>query len=190
MVYQDGKWYVHDTKGRFAFESEVVTPSGITAAKAHGYLCDWEVDGSYIQRGKKYLDKKHNELFDIPFGPELTDVDVPWQPISIESHEQHPAYVDLNEALYGFDQAVAYLRTEITSDRQKPARLEIYTDDGVKAWLNGKLVHENNISRGIPEEPDKVTVTLKEGTNHLMLKVTNYTSSWGAIVRVQPLAEP
>lgn len=179
IVYQDGKWYVHDTKSKMAIESVVVTPSDITAAKADGYLCDWEVAGPYIQK-----DKNHQELFDIPFGPELTGVDVPWRPISIEPFEQHPAYVDLDEALYGFDQAVAYLRTEITSDRQKPARLEIYTDDGVKAWFNGKLVHENNISRGIPEEPDKVNVALNKGTNNLMLKVTDDIWSWGAIVRL------
>lgn len=83
-----------------------------------------------------------------------------------------------------FDQAVAYLRTEIISDREKTAQLEIYTDDGVKAWLNGKLVHSNNISRGIQEEPDTVDVTLKKGMNHLMLKVTDDVLAWGAIVRL------
>jgi hypothetical protein len=89
--------------------------------------------------------------------------------------------------MYHFDQAVAYLRTEIVSDAQKPARLEIYSDDGVKAWLNGKLIHENNVSRGIQDEPDVVNVTLKEGTNQLMLKVTDDVWSWGAIVRLQPI---
>ena len=92
--------------------------------------------------------------------------------------------------MYNFDQAVAYLRTEILSDKQKPARLEIYTDDGVKAWLNGKLIHENNVSRGIQAEPDVVNVTLKEGTNQLMLKVTDDIWSWGAIVRLKPTDEP
>ena len=150
-------------------------------AKAKGYLADWEVAGPYLQR-----DKKAAELFDIPFGPEVPDADVPWQPISIKAHEQHPAYLDLDEALMNFDQAVAYLRTEIVSDAEKPARLEIYSDDGVKAWFNGKLVHSINISRGIQEEPDTVAVTLKEGTNHLMLKVTDDIWAWGAIVRLQP----
>jgi len=84
-----------------------------------------------------------------------------------------------------FDQAVTYLRTEIMSDRQKPAHLEIYTDDGVKAWLNGNLIHENNNSRGIPEEPDTIAVTLKKGTNLLMLKVTEDIWGSGAIVRLQ-----
>ena len=181
-VYQDGKWYDHNTKQRPSDESEDVTANKIAAAKRKGYLCDWEVAGPYIEKGKK-----GTELFDIPFGPELPDADVRWQPISIESHEQHPAYLDLDEVLFNFDQAVAYLRTEIVSGKQKPVRLEIYTDDGVKAWLNGKQVHANNISRGIQEQPDTVDVTLNEGTNHLMLKVTDDVWAWGAIVR---LVEP
>ena len=182
IVYEDGKWYVHDTKQHFGTENKFEKPTvqEIATAEAKGYLADWEVAGPYLQR-----DKKASELFDIPFGPELPDTDVPWHPISIKPHEQHPAYLDLDEALMNFDQTVGYLRTEIVSDRQKPAQLEIYTDDGVKAWLNGKLVHSNNISRGILEEPDTVAVTLKQGTNHLMLKVTDDIFSWGAIVRLQ-----
>jgi hypothetical protein len=178
-VYMDGKWYDHDTKQKQSKESEDLTPQEIATAKADGYLCDWEVVGPYIQK-----EKNSRELFDIPFGPELTGVDVPWRPIPIELSGEHPAYVDLDDTLYGFDQTVAYLRTDITSDSQKPARLEIYTDDGVKAWLNGKLVHQNNISRGIPVEPDVANVTLNKGTNQLMLKVTDDVASWGAIVRL------
>ena len=182
MVYKDGKWYAHDSKSKQSMDFKNATSQDIATAKRKDYLCDWEVAGPYLQK-----DKKSTELFDIPFGPELPEADVPWHPVSVKSHEQHPAYLDLDEALMNFDQAVAYLRTEIVSDRQKTASLEIYTDDGVKAWFNGKLVHENNISRGIPSEPDTVNVTLNEGTNHLMLKVTDDIWSWGAIVR---LAEP
>lgn len=182
IVYEDGKWYVHNTKQHFGAANKFEKPTlqEIATAEAKGYLADWEVAGPYLQRGKKA-----NELFDIPFGPEVF-ADVPWQPISIKPYEQHPAYLDLDEALMNFDQTVAYLRTEIVSDAEKSAQLEIYTDDGVKAWLNGKLVHSNNISRGIQEEPDTVTVTLRKGTNHLMLKVTDDVLSWGAIVRLRP----
>jgi hypothetical protein len=182
IVYKDSKWYVHNTKSPFGSENKFEKPTApeIAAAEAKGYLCDWELAGPYIKRGKK-----HNELFDIPFGPELPDTDVPWHPVSIEPYEQHPAYVDLDEALMNFDQTVAYLRTEIVSDVEKTAQLDIYTDDGVKVWLNGKVVHSDNNSHGIPEEPETVEVTLKKGTNHLMLKVTDDILDWGAIVRVQ-----
>lgn len=183
IVYKDGKWYVHDTKSHLGAVKKFEKPTAqeIAAAETKGYLANWEVAGPYLQIGKKAVD-----LFDIPFGPELSDTDVPWQPVSIEPYEQHPAYLDLDEALFGYDQTVAYLRTEIISDKERPARLEIYSDDGVKAWLNGKLVHSINISRGIQDEPDTVDITLKEGNNHLMLKVTDDIWGWGAIVRLRP----
>jgi hypothetical protein len=145
----------------------------------------WEVAGPYIQRGKKHIDKKYNELHDIPFGPELPDTDVPWHPVPIEVYQEHPAHVNLKKSLLNLDQAVVYLRTKITSNTEKTAQLEIYTDDGFKAWLNGKLILENNIGRGIPEVPDTVTVTLNEGTNKLMLKVTENIWDSGAVVRLR-----
>ncbi len=183
MVHEDGKWYSHHGNFKQQVAAEA-TSEDIAAAKAKGYLCDWEVVGPYIRRGKGIKDQNHKELFDIPFGPELADVDVPWQSVKVEPYEQHPASVNISSALLRIDQSVTYLRTEIVSDEQKQARLEIYTDDGVKAWLNGKLIHENNVSRGIPEQPDIVNVTLKQGVNHLQLKVTEYVVGSRAIVRV------
>jgi len=88
--------------------------------------------------------------------------------------------------LYNFDQAAAYLRTEIVSEQRKSVRLEINTDDGVKAWLNGKLIHTNNINRGVSVPPDILQITLEPGVNKLMLKVTDSILGWGAVVRVQP----
>ncbi|MFC1634488.1 hypothetical protein ACFL5Z_06560 [Planctomycetota bacterium] len=182
MVYEDGKWYVHKSKSKQTVDYELATPQDIATATRKDYLCDWEVAGPYLQK-----DTECRELFDIPFGPELPDVDVMWLPTTIVSHDPHPVAVNIDKSILHFNHSVAYLRTEIASNSQKPARLEIYTDDGVKAWLNGKLIHENNVSRGIPEQPDTVDVTLNEGVNHLMLKVTE--EIWGsrAIVR---LVEP
>lgn len=182
IVYKDGKWYVNNSKQHFGavYKFEKPTAQETAAAEAKGYLADWEAAGPYIQR-----DKESTELFDIPFGPELPNAGVPWHPVSIEPFEQYPAYINLDKSMLYFDQAVAYLRTEVVCDVEKSVRLEIYTDDGVKVWLNGKLVHSNNINRGIPEEPDTVKVTLKKGRNHLMLKVTDSVLSCGAIVRLR-----
>jgi hypothetical protein len=182
IVYEDGKWYVHNSKQHFGAVNKFEKPTlqEIVNAESKGYLANWEAAGPYIQKGKK-----STELFDIPFGPELPDTDVPWHPVSVEPYEQHQAHVNLNKSLLHFEQAVTYLRTEITSNAQKTAHLEIYTDDGVKAWLNGTVIHESNNSRGIQEEPDTVAVTLKKGTNKLMLKVTEDVWGSGAIVRLR-----
>lgn len=185
FVYRDGDWYAYGSRWPAHEMPAEERPGRVESARAQGYLTDWEVAGPYVQQ-----DRTAAELFDVPFGPELTGKDVRWQPIPTETHESHPAYVNLDKALYQLDQSVGYLRTTIESEEARPARLEIYSDDGVKAWLNGQLIHENNVSRGIVEPPDAVNVTLKRGANELMLKVTDDILGWGAVVRVQPQAEP
>jgi penicillin V acylase-like amidase (Ntn superfamily) len=140
------------------------------------YLTDWEVAGPYMQK-----DKNCTELFDIPLGQELPGTEVPWRLMPMG---QNQVYLDLSGALNGGEQRVAYLRTQIESTEETLTRLEIYSDDGVKAWLNGKLVHANNVMRGISPKPDMIEVTLKKGTNQLMLKVTQNIGPWGTIVRL------
>jgi hypothetical protein len=91
--------------------------------------------------------------------------------------------VDL-QSLIGGDDCAAYLQGQVWSEKEQKAVLEIGSDDGVKVWLNGKLVHANNASRGVKAGEDKVEVTLKKDLNEIRLKVTNGSGGWGACVRV------
>jgi len=65
-----------------------------------------------------------------------------------------------------------------------PAVLGIGSDDGVVVWLNGERVHQNNAARPVTVDEDKVTVTLREGTNRIVLKVLQGGGQWGYTVRV------
>lgn len=143
------------------------------------YLNEWEMAGPYSQE-----EKKCHELFNIAFDPERPDSKVQWRPLLINPFAENPVYLDLQKMMKDDAHLVGYLRTQIESEGRSSIHLDIFSDDGVKAWLNGKLVHANNVSRGIPSKPDSVEVTLKEGTNSLMLKVTQHGGPWGAIVRL------
>jgi hypothetical protein len=94
-----------------------------------------------------------------------------------------PFMVDLQQAIGG-DNRAAYLRCRITSPKAQPARLELGSDDGVKAWLNGVLVHGNNASRPLTAWQDQADVELEAGENALMLKVINGGGNWGACARI------
>jgi hypothetical protein len=103
---------------------------------------------------------------------------------------QHAWTVDL-EGLIGGDRRAAYLMTEIVSPAPQDAVLELGSDDGIKAWLNGQLVHANNVLRGHTPGEDRVPVTLREGQNSLMLKVIEEGGDWAASARlVGPDGEP
>jgi len=91
--------------------------------------------------------------------------------------------INLVEAVGNAQDAVAYLKARIRSPQTQKATLQLGTDDGVKVWLNGQLVHANNAARGITPDEDKVEVSLQEGMNELLLKVTNGAGDWGTLVR-------
>jgi len=92
--------------------------------------------------------------------------------------------IGINEFVGSFDNAVAYLRSSIWSDKQQQVTLELGSDDGVKAWLNGELVHANNVGRPLKPGEDKKQVTLKAQWNELLLKITNGGGGWQACVRL------
>jgi hypothetical protein len=53
------------------------------------------------------------------------------------------------------------------------------SDDGIKVWLNGSVVHANDTTRGLSCGSDKVTISLKKGWNPLMLKITQGSGGFG-----------
>ncbi len=80
--------------------------------------------------------------------------------------------------------AVAYAYAAVIADRPTDARLLIGSDDGVKAWVNGTLVHTNHVTRGVDGEADKVDIKLNSGANHLLFKVDQHYGGWGLRVQV------
>ena len=92
--------------------------------------------------------------------------------------------INISELIGSTENAAAYLRARIWSAKQQRGTLQLGSDDGVKVWLNGRLVHANNAVRGVTPGQDKIDVTLKRGTNELLLKVTNGGGDWGAIARL------
>jgi HEAT repeat protein len=137
------------------------------------YITAWQIAGPYMQAGKEY-----NELFDIAFPPEVANArGVKWQAMPLGPDAKRPWVMDLLKA-FGGEQRVAYARTWVHCDTQQPARLELGTDDGVKVWLNRKVVHANNTFRGLEPGADKVNVTLNAGWNPLVLKVTQLNQGW------------
>ncbi|MDQ1317396.1 MAG: hypothetical protein QG588_1048, partial [Candidatus Poribacteria bacterium] len=82
------------------------------------------------------------------------------------------------------DFAIAYAYAEIDVPDTTTALLGIGSDDGVKVWLNGKLIHENWISRGVTKDDDIIHVTFQKGRNQILLKVQNQQEGWGFACRI------
>jgi HEAT repeat protein len=143
------------------------------------YITTWQVAGPYRQAGKNFT-----SLFDIVFPPETAGAQgVNWRALPVSNDPNSSGVMDLLKA-FGGEQEVAYARTWIRSASEQPARLIINSDDGVKVWLNGKVVLANNIARALTSPPDNVEITLKPGSNDLLLKVTQNIAGWGFCVQL------
>ena len=79
---------------------------------------------------------------------------------------------------------VAYAWAQIDMPEETHGVLGIGSDDCVKVWLNGKLVHEHRGGRGVIADNDRAPVTFKKGKNQLVMKIMNYGGPWGFACRL------
>ncbi len=59
------------------------------------------------------------------------------------------------------------------------------SDDGIKAWLNGKLVFDQWTESGAAPRQKRVKVRLAKGWNELMLKVVDQQGGWVGACRIR-----
>jgi hypothetical protein len=138
------------------------------------FIRDWVVAGPYSQAGADGA----LAVFNIPFAPEKAGERVQWKPM--------PQTDQANLSALFPDRAncAAYLRSKIVVAEDCEGVLLLGSDDGVKAWLNGEVVHSNNVDRGQVPDQDAAPIQLKKGANLLMLKVTQGGGGWSACARI------
>ena len=67
---------------------------------------------------------------------------------------------------------------------QSGVTMRVGSDDSIKVWLNGEVVHNNPIDRGAQDYQDRFTVDLKEGDNLLLVKVSELAGGWSMFVGI------
>lgn len=92
--------------------------------------------------------------------------------------------VDLDALFVNPDNVMAYASSSIYSDKDQDAMFLLGSDDGVKVWVNGELVHSNYISRGLALGQDRFSVKLHKGNNTVLVKVIDVVRGWGFAVEV------
>jgi len=97
----------------------------------------------------------------------------------IETRAGKRGMVNLAEVCGRHEWCVAYGYAEIESIHARETTLAVGSDDGIAIWLNGKLVHTNEIRRSFNPASDSVPVRLNAGINKILVKVDNYVAGWG-----------
>ena len=97
--------------------------------------------------------------------------------------ESDDKIVDLDKHYNGADYAAAYACADIKMANSGKVLLGIGSDDGVKIWLNGELVHQNWVGRAANPDDDLVALNMKKGSNRLIIKVQDMQLGWGFCCR-------
>jgi hypothetical protein len=77
------------------------------------------------------------------------------------------------------DNAVAYVYRTIVCPRPMDLAVRMGSDDGMRCWLNGELLIDRAVPRGLNVSDHSLVLHLQEGTNHLLAKVANGAGGWG-----------
>ena len=209
MDYQDGKWYLRGLEaGRKKTESTESTVSkaagGVTISKGKADLSAATYDGlepgKFMRRwlflgpihvpwdGESFFpdEETSNKFFDTKllgldrFEPKVRIVEKDYEWATLYSEY---GVIELTQV---FDTwfVVAFAWAQINMAEETHGVLGIGSDDCVKVWLNGKLVHENVVTRGVMPDSDRVPVTFKKGKNQLVFKILNYGGPWGFSCRL------
>ena len=209
MVCQDGKWYLKNAEaGRKKTQGENgavhQVSGGVTISKGKPDLSaatyeglkpgqfmrkwlllgpvdvPWKGPGYFpdAQTSGKFFDAESLDPSRFEPNVRIADADYEWAALSSEY-----GVIDLTAA---FDKwfVVAYAWAEVNMPEETRGTLGIGSDDCIKVWLNGQLIHESRVGRGVVPDNDRVPVTFKKGRNQLVLKILNYGGPWGFSCRL------
>ena len=85
----------------------------------------------------------------------------------------------------GLNHHSAYALINIRSPRERRnVAMGVGSDDAVKVWLNGEVVHVNKVDRRTTGIQDLFRVNLNAGNNLLMVKVSDNLWNWGMFFEV------
>mgnify|MGYP006288177643 CR=1 FL=1 len=145
-------------------------------------LGPWHIAGPF------YLDGGKKKSFDHAFPPEK-GVDL-GKTMGKHRWQARPQFADsVVHTLKAGSNGSTYLYRTITADRNRTTRGYFGSDDGMKAWLNGKVIISHDVPRGPSPNQEKVRLAFKKGKNALLLKIHNNGGGHGFYFSLSPNAK-
>jgi hypothetical protein len=104
---------------------------------------------------------------------------VRWQPF----RAGESGYVRLDDLVRPNEQAIVYGSAYVYSPDAREAWLLLGSDDGVRVWINGRIVHTNPIYRAAEPDSDRILARLNKGWNKVLVKDLQGAGGWGFYLR-------
>jgi len=146
------------------------------------FIQDWMVIGPFDNADDKGLQTVYPPEREIDLAksyPGKGGKRVSWRKVSRKN-----GLILLGDVIQPTTDIVVYGACRIISPDDRKATLLVGSDDGVKVWLNGKLVHTHHAHRGLKPDEDRIPIRLRKGDNTLLIKIDQGQGPFGFAVRI------
>jgi hypothetical protein len=163
------------------------------------YVRNWMVLGPFPYEREEYAGEEYQAVIEddsflggaeaglTAAEPGTEAAGVTWRRHEPPVESGFPQTIDLAKTYDGLEYALAYAVAHVYSEKEaRGYSIYLGSDDYVKVWLNGQLIHTwAERSRGIVQDDDKIEgIALRKGWNKIVVKCVNLKSGWGFILRI------
>ncbi|MDZ7374684.1 MAG: beta-N-acetylhexosaminidase [candidate division KSB1 bacterium] len=128
--------------------------------------------------GEAQVRPRPGETVELPGGGKAR-----WEPV-----EAPGSTVDLQGRFAEEEYVSAYAYCELELRKPLATRLLVGSNDDLRIYVNGVLVHENRRSRRLTVDEDVVSVQFSPGVNRILVKIGQCGGAWGFSFRIQGLS--
>ncbi|HZW09704.1 MAG TPA: hypothetical protein VFF69_07355 [Phycisphaerales bacterium] len=103
-------------------------------------------------------------------------VEAAWRELGVIDNQRIDLRIHDDDELN--ENGIAYLYRTVTAEKAGPLPVTMGSDDGLRFWLNGKLLAEADVPRGLNPDDHRLTLRLERGVNHILVKVSQGAVGW------------
>lgn len=176
LIFEVAGQHPEASAAEFGFVGITLTPN-----RPH-FIREWNLIGPFAAPDMSFLHAvfpPEQELDLTKTYPGKDGRNIGWTPITAPES----GWVRLEDLITPKEQVVAYGLAQVYAEKALETQLLVGSDDGVRIWLNGRLVHTNPAYRGAYPDQDRIRVSLSQGWNSLLIKVLQGAGGWGYYVR-------
>ena len=94
-------------------------------------------------------------------------------------HNEESGYIDFTKIFHPSENGVVYASRNFKMDEDKSMKIGVGSNDGVRMWLNGKLVLDHKVLRKAEPNQEILTLRFKKGDNSVLIKIDQFGGGWG-----------
>ncbi|MBU0477217.1 tetratricopeptide repeat protein [bacterium] len=155
----------------------------IKLAQESFFVTDWYVIGPFSYELERGLDTVYPPEKDVKLDS-VYEGDIGLVTWSKIIPSENLGYVNLNSMFSPNDNTIAYALTYAYSAEDRTIEVRIGSDDGVMAWVNGKMVLKREVFRTASLDQNIVRTRFSKGWNMILLKIAETSGSWGFYFRI------